>query len=217
MDGFKYDRIAACRSADQRERLSARDWLAWIERQGDRYLPQPFEELIRALRSAGNERESREVAIAKKKALRRKGNLPWWSRVWNALLGATVGHGYKPWLVAFWLAGFIIGGAQVFRYAKQSGVMMRSQSWVYQDGWYGERRAASRPEPYPPFDPYLFSVDTLVPFVNLHQQAFWWPNARRPRDTAYIACETYLVAHELIGWTLFALLFAALGGFLRRD
>ncbi|HYB91423.1 MAG TPA: hypothetical protein VEC38_10290 [Candidatus Binataceae bacterium] len=217
LDGFKYDRVAAGPPPERSQRLSARDCLAWLERQGDRYAPQPFDELIRALTAAGHERQSREIAIAKRKALLRKGNLPWWSRAWIALLGATVGYGYRPWLAALWLGGFIIAGAQIFGYAQRSGVIVQSQSWVYRDGWYEAHRTAARLEAYPPFDPYLFSTDALVPFVDLHQKAFWWPNARGPGDRAYIACETYLVAHELAGWTLLALMLAALGGLLRKD
>jgi len=42
---------------------------------------------------------------------------------------------------------------------------------------YPENAAAGRESRYERLYPMLYSLDVFLPFVNLHQERYWWPDA----------------------------------------
>lgn len=143
LDGFVYARL----QADDEIPVGRR--LRWLCRAPNGYRPQPYEQLMLAYRSAGQEQEARRVAYAKQVARRPQLALP--GRVWNALFQATVGYGYRSWLAGLWLAGLTALG------------------------WLGFNSGdpaphAERPQP---FHALVYTVDLLLPIASLGQENAW--------------------------------------------
>jgi hypothetical protein len=65
----------------------------------------------------------------------------------------------------------------------------------------------------PPFYPFLYSLDALLPIVDLHQEGSWQPTAE-----SYLGLESliYLQLHIVIGWVLSTLFLAGVVGIVRR-
>jgi hypothetical protein len=74
--------------------------------------------------------------------------------------------------------------------------------------------AASHCTPhYECFEPWLYSLDVVLPVVDLHQESNWLPSADRPWGDWYRALTWGLIA---TGWLLTTALVAAIGTIWRR-
>jgi hypothetical protein len=212
LDGFVYDALYEDPpvSADQR--------LDWLARNPRGYSPQPYEQLAAVYRRAGRDQDARTVAIAKQRARRRalyrvKGRwrtllsewrtlswperrrrtLSWAEWLWSLLLDVLVGYGYRTWLAGVWLAGFWLVGWRVFDRAHgHNGLVLTTKPG----------------EAYPDFHGAIYSLDTLLPVVDLHQQDVWIPRG---------GVQWWASASILAGWVLTTAVVAAMTGLLKRD
>jgi hypothetical protein len=211
LDGFVYDTIAAPAPTQVKDRLD------WLKRQPkDRSWPLAYEQLIHALRRMGHERDARKVAIAKEKALRRSGELGPGARAWSLCLGATVGHGYKPWLTVLWMLLLIMVGAEVFYEANRLGVMVPSNK-AESEGESSHAPGGLRQAPWPPvFQPVFYSVDVFLPFVDLHQKSSWGLHEKSSWDWIYVGFESYFLAQQILGWLFTGLLVAGTTGIIKK-
>src|SRR5262249_21365126 len=115
LDGFAYDRLKGPTGAKER--------VEWLKHQWPNHLlkefrPQPWEQLISALRATGHANAAREVAIARSDRLRRAKRVIRGARTLHWLYGALVGYGYRPvnLLIAIpvvWFGCAMIYGAAV--------------------------------------------------------------------------------------------------------
>jgi hypothetical protein len=165
--------------------------LTWLERDPRGYAPQLYQRLAVVYREAGRDEDARRVAIAKQR--RRRHTLNWPSRVWNSLLWWTVGYGYRTWQAGLWLLGFLAVGAAIFGAA-------------HPDAMTVAKKTAG--DTIPVFQPWIYSLDVLLPVVNLHQEEFWIPQGVA-RWWAWLAI--------LAGWLLTTVVVAALSGLLKKD
>jgi hypothetical protein len=76
---------------------------------------QPYEQLAHVLKSSGYESEATEVLIAKQVDLRRYGDLGWWAKLWNHVLGFSIRHGYKPHRALYGILIFLLLGTVFFQ------------------------------------------------------------------------------------------------------
>jgi len=185
LDGFVYDALYEHRPVSARQRLD------WLTRNPDGYNPQPYEQLAAVYRRAGRDQDARTVAIAKQRVRRRTLGLP--MRLWSLLLDGLVGYGYRTWLAGAWLLGFWLIGWAVFdrAHAHQNLVL------------------ATKPgESHPSYHGAAYALDTLLPVVDLHQQAVWIPRG---------GAQWWAWASILAGWILTTAVVAALTGLLKRD
>ena len=99
LDGFTYDRLGGSEPVTVNQRLS------WVRSQ---YQPnasrtaapiatQPYEQLAAVYRHAGQDKEARRVAIARRSDLRRYGDLSPHARIGNWLLDKSIKYGYQTW------------------------------------------------------------------------------------------------------------------------
>jgi hypothetical protein len=184
LDGFVYDTLR------EYPLVSARQRLGWLARNADGYSPQPYEQLATVYRRAGRDQDARTVAIAKQRARRRTLGLA--GRLWSLLLDGLVGYGYRTWLAGVWLAGFWLVGWAVFdRAHAHHGLVL-----------------AKPGEAHPGFQGAIYALDTLLPVVDLRQQAVWLPRG---------AVQWWAWASILAGWILTTAVVAALTGLLKRD
>lgn len=234
LDGFRYRQFAASASTAATFRID------WLMRQHSAHLtqdfkPQPWHQLIRVLRQGGQEAPARDVAMARERHLRRIGRvgtglpqpLRWLARGGHSLLGMAVGYGYRPLRLVAALAALWIGSGIVYWAAAENGAIAPVNPAVYNDPRLSHCRAAAPsvepvnwtrcpelPAEHPAFRPFAYSLDVLLPFVDLQQRQAWAAlddhGSRRARPEAtsgWSLASRVLAWYEgLFGWCALALL-----------
>jgi hypothetical protein len=78
----------------------------------------------------------------------------------------------------------------------------------------------STPNEYTPFSPFWYSLDTLIPLVDLGQEGAWSPSPIEGsplEDPWGWAVLIYLYIHIIMGWVLTTLTVVALTGVIKKD
>jgi hypothetical protein len=165
--------------------LPARDRLRWLTRNRHRQEPQPYEQLASCYTAIGQPGQARKVLYARERQQRYgKGPL---ARAWSRLQDLTVGYGYQPWRAALWLALLLAIGSIVFHLSPP---------------------APLQPNAAPHFNPVVYTLDLLLPVVNLGQKyAFNPAGAEQWFSYALIAA----------GWLLATTIAAGLARVLTRS
>lgn len=205
LNGFSYGALA-------QETLHGK-WVAarvkWIGLQ-PRFMTQPYEQLIKVLRQMGYEEEAKEIAIAKQEALRKLGDLDWWSAAWNWFLGRTIGHGYRPArLLVF--GGFAIAvGALAFGYGLDHELLKFAGEPANQgipNPWYA-------PWYFATFYALAYSVDTFLPIIRLGVTENWQIDTSRSWGHALMFWSWF---GTVLGWFVSTLFVVAFTSLIRKD
>jgi hypothetical protein len=175
LDGFTYARIGGAHPAKLEQRLA---WLGsqrkrTADRTAERFATQPYEQLAKVYRQAGQDKEAREVAIARRRDLRWYGDLSRSGKFGNWLLDFTIRYGYKTWRA---VAGIIVLYAAVLLFlwfARYHNAIIPVQTTT---GLHPAPTAGSCSSHYPCFNPFGYAIDTVIPLINVHQADFWGPN-----------------------------------------
>jgi hypothetical protein len=157
----------------------------WLRRDVDGYVPQNYETLAAMYRGRGDDASARIVLLAKERE--RREQLPWYGRAWSWLQEITVGYGYRPLRAAAWLAAFLSLGTLAF-------------------GLHHPPPLTGTP--HPAFNPFIYTVDLLVPLVNLGLRNSYDPQGPE-RWLAYL-----LIA---VGWIFVTTIAAGIARVLRRQ
>ncbi|MGA5503906.1 hypothetical protein [Streptomyces umbrinus] len=162
-------RLDGLRYEDLAPGLPAGARLDWLSRGRNDYQPQPLEQLAAHYRRIGHDEDARRVLLHKQRERRRTLAPP--GRTWGLVQDLLVGYGYRPWLAGLWLLVLLAAGTVFF-----AATPLR----------------AARDDP-PPFSAPAYTLDLLLPVVNLGQETAWSPHG--PGQT---------VAYGLIvaGWIL---------------
>ena len=137
--GFVYDGFGGTHQADWSQRL---DWIRRhhttpVPGQRAAFAAQPYEQLARVYRQAGQDSDARAIAIARRNDLRRYANLSRLSRplrVGNWLLDKTIKHGYQPLRAVGLLAAVYLVTVLAF--------------WGGAAPRHGDRASQGHPDPY---------------------------------------------------------------------
>jgi hypothetical protein len=116
-------------------------------------VPQPYEQLAAVYQQQGQDADARAVLVAKHRSMRR--TLSPAARLWSVLQDATVGYGYRPLRAVWLLLGLLTAGTALFA------------------AWPPTAVGDGKP---PPFQPALYTLDLLLPLVDLGQETFLRPN-----------------------------------------
>ena len=183
LDGLTYDRLTR-RSEDVAE-WTAGQRLAWMARYSTGFAPGPYDQLAAALRRDGREQEARQVLLVRERLRHRAmGRL---GAAWGAVQNVGIGFGYRPVRALLWLVAIIAAGT----------------------GWFavmGPLRAV-KPGEAPTWDPFVYTLDVLVPLVDLGHDKAWDPVGADKVVTLTIMA---------IGWVLATTVIAGAGRALRR-
>jgi hypothetical protein len=176
---------------------------------------QPYRQLAKVLRERGDEAGATQVLIAADDL--RYSQIGALGRVWGGFLKWTVGYGHRPLLTIMWSLLVVLTGWDVVWFAKAASVMRPT---------YPENPPANEELQYQDLHPLLYSLDVFLPFVNLHQEHYWWPDG----DAAGICrifnrsvgvrgrfVEYYLWLQIIAGWILSAIFVAGVTGLMRND
>lgn len=162
------------------DKISCAARLGWAERHPSGFTPQVYEQLADCYRRAGDDASARKVLVAKQRHRRRKYSPLSW--LW--LL--TVGYGYRTWQALSWLTGLAIAGTIVYGHAHMTALTAHP----------------------PAFQPFIYTLDVLVPVVGLGQKAAWQPNGG--------PLVWFNFALTVAGWVLATAVVAGLSGVLKR-
>jgi len=179
LDGFVYDAI---------EGSSAKERLKWLLQNESSYSPQIYEQLASVYHASGRDEDARLILINKQRRRFAQGHLA--GKMWGFLLDCTVGYGYRTWLAAVWLVALLALGTVLFGY-------------IYP----GDLAPASKTSP-PSFQPFLYTLDLLLPVASLHQRDGW---------VARGAALWWSVFFIIMGWILATAVVLSLTGLLKRD
>lgn len=166
----------------ENDQVSVPDRLRWLTLHPDGYIPQPYDQLATVYRRAGQSEAARKVGVAKQWRRRSVYN------PFNWLLYLTIGYGYRTWQAAIWLAAFTLIGSVLFTLAHP-------------------HMTQATPTP-PAFHALPYTLDVLVPVVDLGQEKAWIPQGWA-QD-----CSWFLI---IAGWFLTTAVVAGLTGIFKRD
>ncbi|MBY0306764.1 MAG: hypothetical protein K2W86_16625 [Sphingomonas sp.] len=240
-DGLLYDRFIGPTDAEMR--------IKWLRQQDGDHLntdfkPQPWEQLITVLRAMGHPDAAAEVAIAKQDQLRvvhatRKwtfsncvnGGLHWF-------YGKLAGYGHRPIWTVYWMMGVCAALSLAFYAGRETGHFGPTSPLIHASkdfkdcGAPGEKDKNGKPKPFwtspkcptPPeyttFQPFLYSLDLILPLVDLHQEADWAPLVVNPAgETLWPGriLRWMMWAEILFGWVASLTLVAVLGRLVDKD
>ncbi|MEU7923225.1 hypothetical protein [Micromonospora zamorensis] len=180
--GFRYEAIRP-----EPPTVPVADRIRWLGADPDGYGPNAYSHLAEILRKRGHADDAKRVLIeSQRRRWRRTGAWGALSSSWSALLRYTIGYGYRPWLGAAWLTAVILAGSLYFDRVGPS--------------------AFSKSSGAPPFNALLYTVDSLLPFVDLGYGK-WVPSGITHAVTSILV---------IVGWLLATALVAALAGLFRR-
>ncbi|MFI5953418.1 hypothetical protein [Cryptosporangium sp. NPDC051539] len=208
LTGFTYDRLGTHTTVDVAERL---DWI----RRNQRYSPQPYRQLARVLTDTGHPDRARRILIAARDDQRRRGDLRWYQRIANWLLGATIAHGYRPLRPAWILA--VAAVLTWWIVAMHTAVFVPTGDNVPEDPRTGRPTVSSErcTGDYPCLIPAAYALENMVPILDLHQASLWQPTTATPTGKAV---RGWLYATSIVGWIGSTLIVVALTGLAdRRD
>ena len=160
--------------------------LAWLNHAPAVFRPQPYEQLAETYRRNGHDAFAREVLLAKER--RRRAGLSPPAKLWGHLQDVMVGYGYRPWRAAGWLLLLLVGGTVVFGLAQP---------------------VAAETTRAPRFNPFVYTLDHLLPIVDLGQRRAYVPVQEWQQWLSY--------ALIILGWILATTIAAGITRALRRQ
>ena len=128
-------------------RLRAPDRLRWLARDPDRFEPQPYEQLAATYKAGGQSAEARTVLYSRER--QQRDSKGWLGRVWSRIQAITVGYGYRPGRALLWLFLLLAVGSVIYR------------QWP---------PPALQPQTAPHFNPVIYTLNLLIPVVDLGQR-----------------------------------------------
>ena len=206
---LKYQAFVAPSPLDVTSRLH---WLGLSATSSD---PQPYDELAKYYRSVGDISSATRVLIARDDAIySRAGPI---RRAWGKFLKVTVGYGHEPLRTVAWMLAVILLGAALVSIGTRAGVMRLT---------WPENTAPPAGHATAGLNPLLYSLDVFLPFVNLHQEHYWWPDETASGECAIFGRRVpvrgsmlryYLWLQIMAGWLLSAVFIAGLTGLIQND
>lgn len=228
LDGFVYGRLG------DEAPLKAWERKQWLYLQPHEHLwanfkPQPFKQLVKVLKEEGHGEEAKEIAIREQALLTRHARLkrrwgPWLVR--SLLLGGLIRYGYDP-LRIFVLTLIVWAAcAGVYREAQKEklfaptfvGNFMETYDCKAQNG--RENKECDYRLEYKTFNPWIFSLDVILPVVNLRQEDTWFPKPswlETPVDRVYLPLRPVIWFETLWGWLAAIMLTAYIGGVIKKE
>ena len=246
LDGFRYDRIFDVTNADRR--------IAWLRQQRGTHLtrafkPQPWEQLIKVLRDMGHPYDAGEVAIAKQEQLRAAGKIKGPVRqALHRLYGAFTGYGYRPLRLVYSAGVIWFVASLLYAHAAAIGIMAPSNAEIIahrqlhtdlrgaaaDSGACGVRgevqpenfwpQCPGLPSEYTTFYSFAYSLDLILPLVDLQQEHDWAPavSYSDARGTVHNSVAGQIIRavmwfEILFGWTASLVLVAVLTRLVEKD
>jgi hypothetical protein len=229
LEGFEYENLSAgeqCLSHDDmKKQRSVASYLKWLQLQiPNRFCPQPYEHLAMVLRKSGRDADAKKILIAKAKDRAKHMQLSFLERFRYQMLGLTICYGYRPWRT-FWIGLIVVVlGWILFAGGFRAQAITPTKEWLSVSNGSGIENHIS--QDYPKFNALVFSLDSFLPLVDLHQVSYWLPKANRTGELQISQNYALPVSGNLLcifmwfeiiaGWILTTLLVVGLTGLVRN-
>jgi hypothetical protein len=129
----------------------------------------------------------------------------------------TIGYGHRPLLTIGWMLGVVTMGWMMVTIGKRADVMRLT---------WPETTPLPKSDSNADLHPLLYPLDVFLPFVNLHQEHYWWPDTKargvciilgRAINVRGSVLRYYLWLQIISGWLLSAVFIAGVTGLIRND
>lgn len=214
------------------------------------FAPQPWQQLISVLRNMGHSDTANEIAIAFEQHRYALGKVSYPARLPHKIFGWVACYGYKPMRLVGWMLSVWLSFAALYWVAAYQGVFAPSDPLVFQNAEYETCRtintngiydrnvinntievsrnwytcAALKGE-YTTFSPLAYSLDAILPLVDLGQEKTWGVYIETPKANAIGEFFQFPLNHWirllvwfeiLFGWMASLILVAVLTGLTDR-
>ena len=228
LDGFCYRQLGEHAPTDAAMRL---EWLTGqaASQLGAHFRPQPWRQLIDVLRHMGRDAEAREIAIERERQLRKVGRIGAGTsglahrvaEIGHDLFGWFAGYGHRPWRLLGWAGAVWLLCGCVYWAAAQDGAT-EPPAWHRQAEPMLGGCPAAAPCAAPAFQPYLYSLELMVPLLHLQQVQAWAParGARPGPVEAWLGApwlQMLTWMQSVFGWIVAMTLVASVSGWADRD
>lgn len=181
------------------------EWLAAAQ-----FDSQPYHELARVLKLHGHREAATSVLVEGERGrLRNRAARSRWRRAFDKalewLFAATVGYGYKPSRALLWLLGIWAVGSVAFSIGAHYHSMLPAREAVAVTA-----QVVAKAAPFETLDAILYSLDTMLPVIDLGVADQWRPSRLDTR------LWLYLRVHVALGWIFSTLAVLGFTGVVRR-
>ena len=205
LDGFEYDMFRGKETTSNVE-----ERLRWLRKDSEEnFSSRPYEQLAKVYRAMGHESDRAEVLYQKHVSVRKLGARVSGTYLWNLLLEWTIGYGYKRGRLSYWMLIGLALGWLVFCLAHRQGIMVPT-----------EAHNTANQEFLAP----IYSIELMVPFLDLHQERYWLPDPTRTLGKGSLLGislgEGVWMFHWVLicyGWLMSTLAVAAMTGLVKRE
>jgi len=209
LSGFTYGGLS---DANVEQRL---EWIrSQYERDKDKraaFATQSYEQLAAVYRQAGQDTEARKVAIARRRDLRKYGKLNWYRWFGNWFLDNTIRYGYQTWRAAAGLAAVFLAFLVLSIVGQHQHVIVPTGDTK---GLHPVPTATQCTSNYPCFYPFGYTIDKVIPIINVRQADYWGPNGHALSGWLWVVGAWGATA---AGWALATLLIAGYTGLVRQN
>ncbi|WP_203970578.1 pentapeptide repeat-containing protein [Planotetraspora silvatica] len=154
LDQFSYRSLAGNMAVEER--------ITWLARGTPNTEPGPYNQLADCYRATGRERDASRVLREKLRRVARARGRLW--RLWGFIQDLTLGYGYQPWRAIIGVIGLLALGTIYFSTVACGTGAART------DGL-----CPIKADEHPDWDPFIYSLDLLIPLVSLGHDATWNP------------------------------------------
>jgi hypothetical protein len=165
---------------------------------------------MHAFQRVGRDTGARKAAIALRRDRRKYGRLTWYRKIWDRILDYSIGYGYQTWRIVAGLAILFAAVLALMRVAEQNNAFEAAQNASLLHPAPSATRCESG---YPCFSALGYTIDTVIPLIDVHQVDYWAPDAKTSwgRASMYIS-----YAGTALGWLFATLALAGATGIVRR-
>jgi len=231
INGFRYDKLGGNHITKNGHKVRINFLEDFLERFMDKEerSPQPYYQLAKVLSISGYENEANEVLIRKEEyyirrelyekhnlGIRRFFNLEYYkllAKKW--VWGKIAGYGYDPLRVLWLMIGFLLTGFVIFYLANKSGFIVPADVNVLLSHEYQKYGVLiGVPKGYPSFNPFVYSLNDIIPIINLYQTEYWIPNTNTFWGSIVMV---WLWIEIISGWVLTSIFVVAISGLAQRN
>ena len=158
-------------------------------------------------------------------------------RAWHRLFGWIAGYGYEPFrVVKLMIAAWFISSL-VYVWADQQAAIGPSNALIFNNepiarecGWTKPKATTTKarwtvcgsvPQEYTTFNPFFYSLDLILPLVDLQQDRDWSPMVTEPDGVTMLVpgaiARFVMWAEILLGWFFSLIFVAALSGLTKGN
>jgi hypothetical protein len=215
LDGFTYGSLGGFDGSPAAEVEQRLDWIRSQYKHSDTgwqgFVTQPYEQLSAFYRRTGQDSWARKVAITRRTDLRKYGGLDRPSRIGNWLFDFSIRYGYEPRRAAGGLVIIFISFLIISICAQHHHVIVPVGELV---GVHPTPAATRCTSSYPCFNPVGYTIDAVVPIINVHQASNWGFDESAQWGWLWISGSYFLI---VLGWAAVTLLVVGYTGLIRRD